>query len=122
MKKVLVVDDDLQIAELLGDILAIDGHAVDHAANGRLALEKVSAVSYDLILTDMKMPELDGPGLYHEVENRWPELARRFVFLTGDAYAQVAKDFLDLTGAPTLQKPFRLDDALVVIRRALREA
>lgn len=121
MKRILVVDDDLQIAELLVDVLAIDGHAVDHARNGRLALERLEAGSYDLILTDMKMPELDGPGLYHAVQGRRPELARRFVFLTGDANAQSAREFLHSTGAPTLQKPFRLGDALGVIRRALQE-
>lgn len=121
MKRILVVDDDFQVAELLVEVLAIDGHAADHAPNGRLALERLEADSYDLILTDMKMPELDGPGLYHAVQSRRPALARRFVFLTGDANAQNIQDFLDRTGAPTLQKPFRLDHALGVIRRALQE-
>jgi len=82
---ILAVDDEPVVAELLADLLAVDDHRVDMAENGLRALEKLGERTYDLILADFKMPELDGPGLFREVERRHPHLAPRFIFLTGGA-------------------------------------
>ncbi|MBI1958577.1 MAG: hypothetical protein HYS36_05035, partial [Candidatus Rokubacteria bacterium] len=60
------------------------------------------------ILSDIKMPELDGPGLYRELERRHPDLASRVIFLTGDRLAPGTAEFLGRTGAPVLTKPFRV--------------
>src|SRR5207245_5436371 len=54
-KSILVVDDESAIGGLLGDLLALDGHEVDVAANGRIALDKLRARSYDLVMTDLRM-------------------------------------------------------------------
>ncbi|MBI4013345.1 MAG: response regulator, partial [Candidatus Rokubacteria bacterium] len=83
-KTILVVDDETEVADVLAEMLSADGHAVETAASGAIALEKLRARVYDLVLSDLRMPGLDGPGLYREVERRHPRLARRFVFLTGD--------------------------------------
>ena len=58
------MDDEPGIAKALTRLLRRDGHTVDTAANGRLALAKLQERAYDLILSDLRMPELDGPGLY----------------------------------------------------------
>ena len=62
--RVLVVDDEKEIAALLADLLALDGHRVATASDGLAALDLLEHQEYDLILSDVRMPVLDGPGLY----------------------------------------------------------
>lgn len=106
--RVLVVEDDFPIAQMLGSILADDGYEVDLAGNGRLALEKIEAGNYDLILSDLRMPELDGVGLYRELERRRPDLLRRLIIITGTSSHPEYQGFLAETDVPVLEKPFGL--------------
>ena len=105
-RAVLVVDDEPEVAEVLADMLSADGHEVETASNGTLALDKLRQRTYDLILCDIKMPGLDGPGLYREVERRYPGLHQRFIFLTGDTLSPDTREFLGRTEASCLSKPF----------------
>jgi signal transduction histidine kinase/CheY-like chemotaxis protein len=114
-KNILVVDDDPDSARLLVDLLREDGHRVDLATTGRSALAKVRAASFDLIVSDVRMPELDGPGLYHQLALSRPGLEQRILFVTGDAINPATRDFLEATGVPSLQKPFTVDE----LRRAI---
>jgi two-component system NtrC family sensor kinase len=114
-RRVLVVDDEPDVASVLIELLQADGHVVEAAADGREALAKIEAGSYDAVLSDVKMPGLDGPGLYREVALRRPELARRFMFVTGDTLDAGTARFLAETGLPSFAKPFGPD----VTRRAL---
>ena len=67
------------------------------------------------------MPELDGPGLYREVERRHPGLARRFVFLTGDTLSPETREFLEpRRGIPSVTKRFALPEVRLAVERALR--
>jgi CheY-like chemotaxis protein len=59
-------------------------HRVVTANSGREALERIASEHYDVILTDIRMPDLDERALYEEIKRRWPELAERVVFVTGD--------------------------------------
>jgi PAS domain S-box-containing protein len=118
--KILVVDDEANVAGVLADMLAVDGHRIDVAPNGALALDRLRQGSYDLVLSDIRMPELDGLGLYQEVRRLHPEMARRFVFLTGDRLSSETGKFLATAGAPSLGKPFHLDEVLSVVRRMLQ--
>lgn len=117
---ILVVDDEPEIAALLADLLAAGGQEVETAANGALALEKIGKRAYGAILSDIKMPELDGPGLYRELERRHPDLVRRVIFLTGDTLAPGTAEFLGRTGAPVLTKPFRVEEVIRVVQRVLQ--
>ena len=105
---ILVVEDEVFIAETLAEILAAEGYQVDVAGNGRLALEKIEAQRYDLILTDLHMPELDGVGLYLELERRKPDLLRRLIVMTATVGYQHYQRFLAQTQVPVLEKPFSL--------------
>jgi CheY-like chemotaxis protein len=118
-KTILVVDDESKVASVLVSLLSADGHQVDRAANGVIALDKLRARAYDLILSDIKMPELDGPGLYRALEREQPELCRRFVFLTGDTLSPETRAFLEQTEASSLAKPFALAEVRQAVRRAL---
>ncbi len=117
---ILVVDDEPEIAGVLADMLAADGHQVETAANGVLALDKLRERGYDLILSDLRMPELDGPGFYRELEHRHPALRRRLIFVTGDVLNPETREFLERTSAPTVSKPFDLAEIRRVVQQALR--
>ncbi len=118
-KTILVVDDEPAVASLLAEALARDGHKVDLAANGAVALRMLGVRDYDLIVSDSGMPVLSGPELYREVERREPRLTRRFVFVTGDILNPRTRAFLARTGAPQLEKPFTVESVKRVVRRAL---
>jgi two-component system NtrC family sensor kinase len=117
---ILVVDDETSIAKALGYLLRRDGHQVDTAANGRLALQKLQERSYDLILCDLRMPELDGPSLYRELATHSPQLLQRFIFLTGDTLGPETEAFLQQVGIPRLSKPFRAAEVRRVVQRSLQ--
>ncbi len=107
---ILIVDDALDVAELLGDILSGAGHRIETAESGRAALEKLEVADFDLIFCDLRMPDLDGPGLYAELEESRPALAARMIFITGDSLSEGAKRFLETCGRPFIEKPFIPDE------------
>jgi two-component system NtrC family sensor kinase len=119
---ILVVDDEVSLASGLARLLRRDGHSVDTAANGRLALAQLEARAYDCILCDMRMPELDGPSLYRLLERQQPHLCARLIFLTGDTLEPATLAFLEASGAPSLLKPFTITEARRVIQRTLQAA
>lgn len=108
-RRILVVDDELPLASLIAEILSTEGHQVDTAPNGIAALARVEHNEYDLILSDLRMPELDGPGLYRELERRRPDLLVRIAFVSGSAQTAHMEQFLEKTGVPILYKPFRME-------------
>ncbi|HEY7802303.1 MAG TPA: ATP-binding protein, partial [Dehalococcoidia bacterium] len=86
-RRILVVDDEESIQKLLTGVLQMDGHEVHIATNGREALDRVSRESFDLIITDVKMPVMSGPDLYKRLRDQGSPLARRVIFITGDTVA-----------------------------------
>jgi len=118
---ILVVDDEPTVAGVLAEMLSLDGHQVEIATNGVMALDKLQERSYDLILSDLRMPELDGPGLYRELASRHPKLLRHIIFLTGDALSPQVQTFLEQTQVPSLHKPFTLEGLRRVIHQVLQE-
>ena len=119
METLLIVDDEIGLAQGLARLLRRDGYSVDTASNGRQALARLETQEYHLLLCDLRMPELDGPGLYQAVASRWPHLLSRFVFLTGDAMSPDIRNFLEHTGLPCLIKPFTAAEGRRVVRQAL---
>jgi two-component system NtrC family sensor kinase len=104
--RVLVVDDEHEIRELLFDILESTGLEVEMAASGREALRLISSRPYAAILCDLRMPDMDGPGLYGEVARQAPDALERFIFATGDLLNEAADSFLTQAARPYLAKPF----------------
>jgi signal transduction histidine kinase/ActR/RegA family two-component response regulator len=117
---VLVVDDEPMLTELLSDLLKSVGHEVDRARDGRVALRMALARPYDVILSDLKMPGLDGQGLYEEVCRQRPAMSGRFIFSTGDVVNPEAQEFLRASGCSYLSKPFKLEAVLALVDQAAR--
>lgn len=114
---VLVVDDESIIAQLVADLLDGEGYEVETASDGRAALDRLAQRSYDAVLSDLRMPELDGLGLFRAIEQRHPELLRRFVFITGTSAQDEYQGFIDDAKVPVLTKPFDVADLLCVVQR-----
>ena len=117
--RVLVVDDDVELANVLAAALRAVGHQVETAANGLEALTALERGRFDVILTDVRMPKLDGPGLYREILQRHPDLVDRVVFLTGDILGRETAAFLERTRAAHLTKPFDITQVRRVVADVL---
>ena len=120
--RLLVVDDESILVELLVEFLRSTGHKVDDARNGQRALELATANDYDAILTDLKMPGLDGQGLYERLCRIKPHMARRFIFSTGDLANPRTQTFFQTAGCPYLSKPFKLEAVLRLLEQISRSS
>ena len=118
---ILVVDDEPLVAALMADTLGLEGYEVETAKNGREALEKIAARSYDLILSDLQMPELDGVGLYHELERQQPSLLPRLAFVSGSTEVPEYASFCEKTTVSLLCKPFAVEDLHRLVQRILQD-
>jgi CheY-like chemotaxis protein len=116
---ILVVDDEPLIAQLVAETLAAEGYEVETASNGREALEKITLRSFDLVLCDLRMPELDGVGLYRALEKGHADLLQRIAFVTGTTEPPDYSRFLKETAVPVLHKPFNLGDLERFVRQLL---
>jgi two-component system, cell cycle response regulator CpdR len=111
IKRVLVVDDQTPVRELVAAVLAADGLSVETARDGADALRLLdSAKRYDLIVSDLKMPGLDGPSLYLELTRRWPDTRPQLLFISGFVDSPEYSGFLQGTQVQVLLKPFAVDD------------
>ncbi|HZE89121.1 MAG TPA: ATP-binding protein, partial [Verrucomicrobiae bacterium] len=120
-RHILVVDDEETILDLLESVLETSGHRVERAQNGRQALEKVSLTDFDIIISDVKMPDMGGQKLYECIAERKPHLKKRVIFSTGDTVNPVTQELFQRTGNHYLAKPFRLEEVDAIIARVVDE-
>jgi len=118
-RRLLVVDDEPGIREVLKDVLLCSGYLVDTAANGNEALKQLTANRYDLIISDLCMPEMDGEALFQKVRDTDVQLASRIIFVTGDTVSPKSREFLDETGNRWLSKPFNIRDVEDTVKTVL---
>jgi PAS domain S-box-containing protein len=118
-KAILVVDDEPQLLATIADILAPLAGRIDRAANGRQAMRLIERNGYDAVLSDLRMPDMDGPALHQAIALKRPELLKRFVFITGDSLGIGVEEFLAQSGAPVLEKPFSAEDLRRAVARVL---
>ncbi len=118
-KSVLVVEDEPGIAAVCTRILSRAGFQVDIAVNGEAALEMWRRKNYDLCLSDIRTPRMNGIELYRQLEIERPEAAKTFIFTTGDTMSVNVKAFLEETGRPYLVKPFAPENLRAIVRMAV---
>jgi signal transduction histidine kinase/ActR/RegA family two-component response regulator len=107
--RALVVDDEDSNATLVRRALGQVGYDVESTTLSRRALAMIERSAYDVVIADVKMPEMNGQELYRRAGQLRPEMARRFVFITGDIDGEDTLDFLENSGCAYFIKPFNLE-------------
>jgi PAS domain S-box-containing protein len=118
--RVLVVDDEPELAEVMRDMLESAGYEVAIAESGAVALELLATARFDAVVSDLRMPDMDGAGLWREVSARHPLIARSMLFVTGDTLSPDAREFLRSARCASLDKPFSKADLLARVAELLR--
>lgn len=114
--RVLLVDDEPVIVGVLSELLTDSGFEIESATNGHQALTLLGARVFDLIISDLKMPGIDGRELYKKLREFHPDLCKRVIFLTGDTVSGDTRDFLGSLGTPWLSKPFNIVEVEETVR------
>ena len=117
--RVLVIDDDPDIRTVLQKTLSGAGYEVVTAETGRDAISVLAREDFVVILSDVRMPELDGPSLFRFLEQHLPAAKNRVIFVTGDTSNQDTMKFLGESGRPYLPKPVNLAKLLAVVEAVI---
>jgi len=117
--RVLVVDDEATIRDLLSKTLALAEYDVDLAPDGRTALERLRMIPYDLLITDLKMPGVDGLTVIREARRLKADLP--VIIITGFSNEASAIEAVNLGVSGYLTKPFRVPRVLAAASKALGE-
>ncbi len=109
---ILIVEDETALATAMAESLTDAGYLVDRAGDGEEALRCLDGGHYDLIISDLKMPHMDGIQFFGALTQQFPAMAARIIFVTGDVIGTDAERFLGESGCRWLAKPFRLNELL----------
>jgi two-component system NtrC family sensor kinase len=120
--RILVVDDELPLAQMICEALAQDGHRAESVSDGLEALERLGREPFDLIIADMKMPGMGAEGLYESMRQHRAELCTRLLVTTGDTVSDEPDRFVARTGLELLRKPFDLEQLRRRVRRHMTTA
>jgi CheY-like chemotaxis protein len=116
---ILVVDDEEAVRELIADVLGGHGYEVEMARDGDDALRLCEQGRYDLILSDLRMPKMDGAALYRALQEKYGLAMPRMIFVTGQAHALDYAGFLGVAAVPVLAKPFTVEDLRKAVTQVL---
>jgi DNA-binding NtrC family response regulator len=117
MANILIVDDDPRIPVLLKELLKSEGYESVLATNGMHALELIKQEAFDLIITDLRMPHMNGMELLREVKTLWPSIP--VIMITAYASDKTAVESAKLGVFDYLAKPFKVEELIAAIDRAL---
>jgi CheY-like chemotaxis protein len=107
IQRVLLLEDEPIVGRATARILVNEGFEVDIALNGLIAKDKIDAnMQYEIFIFDIKTPGMNGTQLYEYLEQAYPELTKRVIFVTGDSLGASTKTFLDRVKRPFLNKPY----------------
>ena len=119
VKRVLVVEDEPAICEVCRRVLISEGFEVDIAVNGKVAQDMIEEKQYDLCLSDIRTPSMNGKELYQWLKEKHPQIASRVIFTTGDVMDGDIQSFLEHAARPFLPKPFTPDELRATVRETL---
>ncbi|HEY8161830.1 MAG TPA: PAS domain S-box protein [Methylocystis sp.] len=114
-RRALIVDDEVEIAGLLAEILRRLGFDCEIATSGEQAKQSLAVTAVDLILCDIRMPNGDGPALYDWLSIEQPQMTNRIAFVTGDILGPAADRFIARSGCPVVEKPFAPEEIRQVV-------
>jgi two-component system cell cycle response regulator CpdR len=117
MARILVTEDEDSLRMFVARALRLDGHETEEAADGAEGLEKLKSGTYDLLLSDIRMPVVDGIELAHQAAASWPDL--KILLMTGYAEQRERADDLMDKIVDVVSKPFALPDIRKAVARAL---
>ena len=117
----LVIDDEEEVGELIADVLRLDGFRVVVAGSGKEALRQLKNQSFALILSDLKMPNMDGRRLFNHISESHPAEVGKLAFLTGDTISPDAQVFLRATNRPYLEKPVKPAELRTFVSKLVSE-
>jgi CheY-like chemotaxis protein len=121
MPRILVVDDEPDVRELVELLLAAPDRHIEGADGGRAALERLAAHPYDLVVCDLRMPEVDGIQIYRAIQQR-PAPRPALLFMSGFTNAAEFVPFLREAGTPVVAKPFDVPELRLAVTRLLGES
>lgn len=117
--RILVIEDEQTVAQLIADVLGEEGHRVEAVLDSKEGLRRISRESYDLVICDLRMPGLDGAGLYESLERAKSPMRKRVLFVTGDTLGQRTLEFLVPRKLPYLAKPFLVEELKLSVHELL---
>ncbi len=113
--RILVVEDDDSNRAVMAKLFRKLGHQVITVSNGYEAFDVIQREQLDCIISDLHMPTLGGKTLFEQVENKKPDMASRFIFVTGDYTRPESYEFLQKSGRPVVGKPYELEQLLAAV-------
>jgi len=116
---ILVVDDEEVMRELLEDVLALEGFSVATAEDGKAALLRVKECHPSLVISDIKMPRMNGFELLKALKERYPNL--RVIIMTGYSDDFTVRDALRLNADEYIIKPFNTKDIMAVVKSVMTD-
>jgi signal transduction histidine kinase/CheY-like chemotaxis protein len=117
--RILVVEDETTVAQLIVDVLREEGHQAESAFDSQDGLTRISRAHYDLVICDLRMPRLDGPAFYEALVAAGSPMQHRIIFITGDTLAPRTLEFLEPRDLPYLSKPFLVEELKLAVNRML---
>lgn len=119
MSNILIVDDEQSYRQLLSLVFESDGHHVRTAMNGRLALEALQSEPADVVISDVKMPDMDGIEMLRSVRETLPDLG--VVLMTAFASVETAREAFKLGADDFIQKPFDVEELKLIVKKTLEK-
>ena len=119
---ILVIDDEPWILDLASELLRADGHTVATALGGERALDLLREQEFALIVSDWKMPGLNGVRLYEHLCETKPAAAKFMIFMTGDVVSDDFQNFLRKNSLTCLAKPFAIGEFRSAVAKTLQAA
>jgi two-component system response regulator PilR (NtrC family) len=119
MANILIVDDEQSYRQLLSLVFESDGHSVRTAMNGRQALELLQIESADVIISDVKMPDMDGIEMLRAVRETLPDLG--VVLMTAFASVETAREAFKLGADDFIQKPFDVEELKLIVKKTIEK-
>jgi signal transduction histidine kinase len=112
---ILIIDDEEHLRRVLAEVLLSLGHRVDEAPDGTTGMQKLEGGDYDVVLLDLRLPDVDGRVIWQWLNERGSALVHRLAFMTGDTMSVETQQFLEGSGRPVLSKPLSIARVRAVI-------